>query len=522
MIRHIIDALPERQRTIYLDVSELIRRDAGTGIPRVVREISLRVLQAEGALGGQCEFIYFDFDFGYCMVDRGLFLSQKHDYSFENKIPVEFQRGDVYLGLDLIDHYTAVAQKYFEYMNANGVWVIFLLYDLIPATRPSVFPKAFAEGFGRWVRMVAKHADMVLAISNYTRSQFRNFVKTEFLVERARVEVIRLGGDYTPRGKPRPEPELVAAPGDAPGFVFLMVGTVEPRKGHLQILEVFEALARTQRDIRLEICGRLGWLSEEEQARFGELITCPNVNFRGYTSDRELKKLYASADCLLLGSFDEGYGLPIVEAANHGLPVLARNIEAFKEVGKDSISYFYGANVETIAREIEEFVAKFDREELGRSLGTLRTFRWEDCLHDVQKFLGSLKLPAEDAVYAFSGEMELRMTVLDVLLEEAEIRVAAGESFIVHLMMKNAGAPFALYERMNDHAQVAVELIFRDEAQRIVAFSSHDISWRFPSGTRRLCLTVEDRLAKGKYFAQPKIKIGHKFVDGKYFPVEAA
>lgn len=522
MICQIIDALPECGRTIYLDVSELIRRDAGTGIPRVVREISLRVLASNQALGGRCEFIYFDFDLGYCLVDKAMFLSQMHDYPFAEKMPVEFQRGDVYVGLDLVDNYVDVARKYFEYMNANGVWVVFLLYDLIPATRPSVFPKAFSEGFSRWVRMVAKHADLVLAISGYTRNQFKNFLKREFLMTRARVEVIRLGGDFTPRGKPRPGSAQSADTTRRFGFDFLMVGTIEPRKGHLQMLEVFGKLGQKRNDIRLTISGRLGWLSVDERARFQELIASPNVSFRGYTSDRELNGLYASSDCLLLGSFDEGYGLPIVEAANHGLPILARNIEAFKEVGRDAISYFYGADVESIAAEFERFVIDFVRADQERRVLGLRRLRWSDCIQDLAKFLGTLESPPGLAVYVFSAEVEASMSQLEVALEEVSMPIVAGESFIVHVLVENAGEAFTLYERMNDHAQVAVELVFRDEGDSVVALSTHEFSWGISSGSQQLCLTIEDRLEKGRYSVQPKIKIGHKFVDGKYFPLEVA
>jgi hypothetical protein len=120
-----------------------------------------------------------------------------------------------------------------------------------------------------------------------------------------------------------------------------MVGTLEPRKGYRQMLEAFEHLWSKGEDVQLVIVGRNGWLMEDFVAR---LEKHPEKGKKLFwlteVSDEFLAKIYEACSCLLAASIDEGFGLPLIEAMHRGKPVLARDIEVFRETGRLNVAYF--------------------------------------------------------------------------------------------------------------------------------------------------------------------------------------
>jgi len=147
----------------------------------------------------------------------------------------------------------------------------------------------------------------------------------------------------------------LAALGQGPSF--LMVGTIEPRKGHAQVLAAFEKLWDNGRDLRLVLVGRPGWMVEEliEKLRLhpklGSLLFWLKA-----VSDVDLENLYRGCSCLIAASEGEGFGLPLIEAAQHKLPILARDIPVFREIAGDHASYFTGRSPEAMAEAVSEWL----------------------------------------------------------------------------------------------------------------------------------------------------------------------
>jgi glycosyltransferase involved in cell wall biosynthesis len=122
---------------------------------------------------------------------------------------------------------------------------------------------------------------------------------------------------------------------------FLMVGTVEPRKAHAQVVAAFDRMWQGGSDACLVIVGKQGWMVDDLAAR---LRTHPGrgscLFWFEAASDELLDMLYGSATALIAASRGEGFGLPIVEAARRGVPVIARDIPVFREVAGDHAAYF--------------------------------------------------------------------------------------------------------------------------------------------------------------------------------------
>ena len=133
---------------------------------------------------------------------------------------------------------------------------------------------------------------------------------------------------------------------------FLMVGTIEPRKGYLQTIEAFSQLWNDGNDVSLVIVGREGWKDLSDDMRrdipttIDRLRTHPELNKRLFwlegISDEYLEKIYAASTCLIAASYGEGFGLPLIEAAQHKLPIIARDIPVFREVAGEFAWYFEG------------------------------------------------------------------------------------------------------------------------------------------------------------------------------------
>ena len=105
---------------------------------------------------------------------------------------------------------------------------------------------------------------------------------------------------------------------------FLMVGWIDPRKGHLDVIRALNALWASKIDVSLTMVGRINANTEEIMS---ELYSHPELDnrltFLGQTSDEELVELYQSSDALIAASLDEGFCLPLIEAATFSLPIIA-------------------------------------------------------------------------------------------------------------------------------------------------------------------------------------------------------
>ena len=134
--------------------------------------------------------------------------------------------------------------------------------------------------------------------------------------------------------------EPVRMPGSESGSgltpYFVCVGTIEPRKNHLLLLNIWRRIAAEggANMPRLLLVGRRGW--ENEQVvdmleRCPALVGC--VEEHGRPSDREMRRLVAGARALLMPSFAEGYGMPVAEALALGVPVICSDIPAHRETG---------------------------------------------------------------------------------------------------------------------------------------------------------------------------------------------
>jgi glycosyltransferase involved in cell wall biosynthesis len=194
------------------------------------------------------------------------------------------------------------------------------VHDLDFLDHPERTSGEIRRDYPKLARSHARRADGVLVPSNYTASQ----VVSRLGVAADRVTV------FPPvilSGRPRTEPP--------PGGPVLFVGTLEPRKNVAGLLAAYARLVASHADMpQLVLVGRVP--AAEESALSAAAAANSRLELRGYLPDKERARLYRVASMLVLPSFDEGFGIPVVEAMSAGVPVVVSNRGSLPEIAGDA------------------------------------------------------------------------------------------------------------------------------------------------------------------------------------------
>lgn len=349
-------------RQLLVDISELVQRDAATGIQRVVRSI-LKDWLSHPPPGYRVEPVYATTVNGYRYARQFTqnFLGTTKGTSTDE--PIVYAPGDVFFGLDFQPTVQVAQRAFYQALKRDGVRVRFMVYDLLCVSMPQYFSLGSTASFAQWLSVVAE-SDGAVCISQSVANELAQWIKRN-INERAcsiAIDWFHLGADLDhaqPTQRLLLDAEVTLAQLRIRS-TFLMVGTLEPRKGHEAALFAFEQLWREGRDINLVIVGKQGWMVDS-------LATClqnhPELSQRLFwlqdVSDAYLEKIYRASTCLIAASYGEGYGLPLIEAAHNGVPVIARDIPVFREVCGAHAYYFIGQSASRLAEAVSGWLALF-------------------------------------------------------------------------------------------------------------------------------------------------------------------
>lgn len=376
------------KRQLLVDISELVQQDAKSGIQRVVRSLVKEWLENPPA-GFRVEPVYATPTQTYVYARRFAAKLMGFEDAWLHDAPIDYGHGDVFVGLDLAPELVPAQRAFYQQLRFHGVQVKFVVYDLLCVYLPQYFGPGVAENFGRWLGVVAE-SDGAFCISQAVADDLARWM-AQHAPERESdfsIDWFHLGADIqssvASKGLPADAAGLLGTLKESPSF--LMVGTLEPRKGHGQVLDAFEQLWRENRQINLVLVGKQGWLVGDLLARLkGHQELGRRLFWLEGISDEYLDEIYAACSCLVAGSYGEGFGLPLIEAAQHGIPIIARDLPVFREVAGDHAYYFAGATGAELATEINAWL---ELERIGQAPSSegMPILTWAQSSRDLAKF----------------------------------------------------------------------------------------------------------------------------------------
>lgn len=253
---------------------------------------------------------------------------------------------------------------------------IVTVYDLAFLRHPETFHRSNRLYLRAATVWSTRRARRVIAISSFTARELHELLR----VPEEKIAVIYSGVDD--RFAPAPVEAQRAARAkyglDRPYFI--SVGTLEPRKNLVTLIEAYACLLQTRHDVPdLILAGKPGWLFAPIFARIRTLGLESRVRTTGYVHEADLPALYSGAVALVYPSVYEGFGLPPLEAMACGTPVLASNTTSLPEVVGDAGLLITPNDVAAWTHGLEELMQdrELTRRLRARGLARATRFRWE-------------------------------------------------------------------------------------------------------------------------------------------------
>jgi O-antigen biosynthesis alpha-1,2-mannosyltransferase len=322
--------------TIGLDATYSLGKNL-SGVGAYSREILFGVAKAHP-----------DHQFHFCYRPHRFFRS------FQDTLPRNASRR-LLRGKPSTDIFHALNQR----VDHKAKRTVSTFHDLFVMTGDYSSPE-FRERFTEQARGAAERSDLIITVSQFTAMQVEQLLG----VERSRIRVIHHGVR---------DPKVVSKRED----LVLSVGAIQRRKNIARLVKAFELLPDSW---RLALAGAAdGFGAAEELRAVEDSPARSRIELLGYVTAAELEGLYRRAGIFAFPSLDEGFGMPILEAMAHGIPVLTSNCSAMPEVAGD-------AAVLVDPLEIGDGLARLAsdeslREELAyRGLERARTFTWESAV----------------------------------------------------------------------------------------------------------------------------------------------
>ncbi len=348
-----------RPPRLFVDVSSVKQKDHLTGIQRVTRAICTELLKNPQKI--DIELVYTtpddpEFHRANVLINKILEIDLKCAYDEL----IEFCQGDILLFLDLHPGVAISHSGKIQFLRKKGIRVYHVVHDILPVSEPAFFGHELCSEFHKWLLAISK-SDGAICVSHVTAEELAGWLKANTRIGLCSFKIgwFHNGADIEnsipSSGLPDEAKQVIVHLASRQSF--LMVGTIEPRKGYAQTLAAFELLWAEGVDVNLVIVGKQGWMMEKlidtlrrhsEQGK--RLFWLEGI------SDEYLEMVYSGSTCLIAASEGEGFGLPLVEAAQYKLPIIARDIPIFHEVAGDHAYYFNGKEPDDLAKAVHEWL----------------------------------------------------------------------------------------------------------------------------------------------------------------------
>jgi glycosyltransferase involved in cell wall biosynthesis len=390
----------------YIDLTNLLSVDFVTGIQRVAREITVRLLRHPEH---EWHLLRWSERIGcWLELDNQRFLryftgDEDARSGMVTQTPVTpdaIPSGAVFFDIDSVWNARLKRSWLFPVLKQRGVRIVTQLYDLIPITHPQFCHENTTANFILYTGANLRHADLIITNSNATVKALDALSDSLGLAHKPSC-VVPLSSDFSAGNVSGADNAELARIREiiGKGRYLLMLGTVEPRKNHALALDALEQGLAAD-GMNLVIAGRIGWNVEELEARIRKhKLLDKQLFFVERPGDAAVDLLYQNAFAIAFPTFNEGFGLPLIEAFLRGTPAVASDIEVLHEVAGEYADYFdphAPADFVRCVRALMQDEAKYAQRKAALQNYHPRT--WDDSAQlmlDALESLDSTPLPKE-------------------------------------------------------------------------------------------------------------------------------
>ena len=249
---------------------------------------------------------------------------------------------------------------------------------------PEMFDKKDLYQLTKWTEYSVRHAQKVITISEYSK----HAIMEAYSIASERIVVVYPGMSMSlVKQKPQKSSLLTRFGIRAP--YILSVGTLQPRKNFVRLIEAFSLLE--DKNMTLVIVGKKGWMYEDILAAPSVYGVKDRVKILDFVNDDDLSTLYTHAQCFVLPSLYEGFGLPVLEAMAHECPIVVSNVSSIPEIAGDAAIYVDPLRVSSIAEGITKALFEHEtspeKERLAIGKKRVSLFSWDTAAKQVLSIL---------------------------------------------------------------------------------------------------------------------------------------
>lgn len=363
------------KKKIFIDLSNIINTDYKTGVQRVTRNLfseikkisSYEVIPVYSSLlkNGYMELSCCGSDFGINKLKK------------TNKI-ISVQTGDIFFGLDIAYTITLSQIHNIKYMADNGVKIFFIVHDILPLEYPDYFSRHTDLLQKKWLSEFSNYSTL-LCVSKTVAE------KLECWLYYKNIEIKDIKWFYNGYALDNALDNINIHYKNK-NIIFTVVGTIEPRKCHLQILYAFKILWDKGINIKLIFVGKNGWNNSKIISEINKYKKNNNFVWYDNASDSLLEEIYKLSDCIIMASVDEGFGLPIIEAVHFNKYLILRDIKVFREITDGNAYFFSGYKAITLANAIQQWISLYNKGQAPSSQD-IKIYSWHETAEYVMKHL---------------------------------------------------------------------------------------------------------------------------------------
>ena len=330
------------KKAFYIDITNFVDTKLNTGIQRVLKEFLYLALKDKKL---DINLLYFDRNKNsYILLsnrDKNYLLNKTDSFYLTSKKSIDIfkktSHKKYFFELDRVWNSKPNRLTLYKKLKKANFYIINYIYDMIPIFYPKYFYKETKNNFPKYIDAILRYSNQLFFDSYSCQKDFLKYKDNQNIKRAIKNSVVHLGCDFKLQNNQSIQTKYTKL---LEKRYILFVGTIEPRKKHKELLEVFDKLQKEHMDINLIFIGKFGWNIENIKSKIQNHKELNKTLFHlEDINDFTLSQFYKNAYLVCYLSNYEGFGLPVVEALYNNNIVVVSNNSSLKEAGREFVDY---------------------------------------------------------------------------------------------------------------------------------------------------------------------------------------